>query len=263
MHRLGRSPELLWATLLAIASLLPLWVALTYSPFLNDDAFITLTYAKNLAAGQGFVYNQGPATLGTTAPLLTFLVAGLAVILPGVEIPTLAVYLTTCCWIGIAWTFFLFRASWSLSAWQAVVVGVVSLASGWVAFLGMETYLFAFLLVLGLSLFFARHYFLAGLATALVVSVHTIVSWDFAVSIVPGWHSTVFPPYFVVGAVFSGLAVVLMLSLLLRGAFIAMDSYALDAVARADIRLKSSRLDPGVILDRLLVEVISSGGTMT
>ena len=104
------------------------WVAATYGLFLNDDAFITLTYAKNLAAGQGFVYNQGPATLGTTSPLLTFLVAGLSVFLPRVEIPTLAVYLTTFCWIGIAWTFYLFRATWNLSAWQAVVVGVVSLA---------------------------------------------------------------------------------------------------------------------------------------
>jgi Ni/Fe-hydrogenase subunit HybB-like protein len=52
---------------------------------------------------------------------------------------------------------------------------------------------------------------LGGLATPLVVSVHTIVSWDFAVAILPGWHSTVFPPYFVAGAVFSGFAMVLTL----------------------------------------------------
>ncbi|HEX4385193.1 MAG TPA: NrfD/PsrC family molybdoenzyme membrane anchor subunit [Myxococcales bacterium] len=52
---------------------------------------------------------------------------------------------------------------------------------------------------------------LAGLATPLVLSVHTIVSWDFAVSILPGWHTTVFPPYFVAGAVFSGFAMVLTL----------------------------------------------------
>ena len=45
---------------------------------------------------------------------------------------------------------------------------------------------------------------LAGLATPLVVSVHTVVSFDFAVGIVPGWHSTIFPPYFVAGAIFSG-----------------------------------------------------------
>ncbi len=59
---------------------------------------------------------------------------------------------------------------------------------------------------------------LAGLATALVVSVHTIVSWDFAVSILPGWHSTIFPPYFVLGAIFSGLAMVMTLVLIARKA---------------------------------------------
>ncbi|XXF78121.1 polysulfide reductase NrfD [Myxococcaceae bacterium GXIMD 01537] len=52
---------------------------------------------------------------------------------------------------------------------------------------------------------------LAGLATPLVLSVHTIVSFDFAVGILPGWHSTIFPPYFVAGAVFSGFALVLTL----------------------------------------------------
>jgi molybdopterin-containing oxidoreductase family membrane subunit len=52
---------------------------------------------------------------------------------------------------------------------------------------------------------------LAGLATPLVLSVHTIVSWDFALSILPGWHTTIFPPYFVAGAVFSGFAMVLTL----------------------------------------------------
>ncbi len=57
---------------------------------------------------------------------------------------------------------------------------------------------------------------LAGLATPLVVSVHTIVSWDFATSIVPGWHSTIFPPYFVAGAIFSGLAMVLTLVIIVR-----------------------------------------------
>jgi Ni/Fe-hydrogenase subunit HybB-like protein len=57
---------------------------------------------------------------------------------------------------------------------------------------------------------------LAGLATPLVLSVHTVVSFDFAVSIVPGWHSTVFPPYFVAGAIYSGFAMVLTLSIPLR-----------------------------------------------
>ena len=57
---------------------------------------------------------------------------------------------------------------------------------------------------------------LAGLATPLVVSVHTVVSFDFAVAIVPGWHSTIFPPYFVAGAIFSGFAMVLTLAIPLR-----------------------------------------------
>ncbi len=51
---------------------------------------------------------------------------------------------------------------------------------------------------------------LAGLATGLVLSVHSVVSFDFATSIVPGWHMTIFPPYFVVGAIFAGFAIVLM-----------------------------------------------------
>jgi Ni/Fe-hydrogenase subunit HybB-like protein len=57
---------------------------------------------------------------------------------------------------------------------------------------------------------------LAGLATPLVVSVHTIVSFDFAVSLVPGWHATVFPPYFVAGAIYAGFAMVLTLAIPLR-----------------------------------------------
>lgn len=57
---------------------------------------------------------------------------------------------------------------------------------------------------------------LAGLATPLVVSVHTIVSMDFATSVIPGWHTTIFPPYFVVGAVFSGFAMVTTLLIVTR-----------------------------------------------
>ena len=57
---------------------------------------------------------------------------------------------------------------------------------------------------------------LAGLATPLVVSVHTVVSFDFAVALVPGWHSTIFPPYFVAGAIYSGFAMVLTLAIPLR-----------------------------------------------
>jgi molybdopterin-containing oxidoreductase family membrane subunit len=57
---------------------------------------------------------------------------------------------------------------------------------------------------------------LAGVSTPLVLSVHTIVSFDFAVGIVPGWHSTIFPPYFVAGAIFAGFAMTLILAIPLR-----------------------------------------------
>jgi len=60
---------------------------------------------------------------------------------------------------------------------------------------------------------------LAGLSTPLVLSVHTIVSMDFATSVVPGWHTTIFPPYFVAGAIFSGFAMVLTLLLITRKVF--------------------------------------------
>lgn len=57
---------------------------------------------------------------------------------------------------------------------------------------------------------------LAGISTPLVLSVHTIVSFDFATSVIPGWHTTIFPPYFVAGAIFSGFAMVLTLMLVAR-----------------------------------------------
>ena len=57
---------------------------------------------------------------------------------------------------------------------------------------------------------------LAGLSTPLVLSVHTVVSFDFAISIIPGWHATIFPPYFVAGAIYAGFAMVLTLAIPLR-----------------------------------------------
>jgi Ni/Fe-hydrogenase subunit HybB-like protein len=67
---------------------------------------------------------------------------------------------------------------------------------------------------------FTRAYlYLAALATPLVLSVHSVVSWDFAMSIVPGWHTTIFAPYFVAGAIFSGLAMVITLIVPIRKIF--------------------------------------------
>jgi molybdopterin-containing oxidoreductase family membrane subunit len=69
-----------------------------------------------------------------------------------------------------------------------------------------------------------RHYtrgylFFAALATPLVISVHSVVSWDFALGVIPGWHTTIFAPYFVAGAIHSGLAMVLTLMIPLRMIF--------------------------------------------
>ena len=60
---------------------------------------------------------------------------------------------------------------------------------------------------------------LAGLATPLVVSVHTVISFDFSIGIVPGWHTTIFPPYFVAGAIYSGFAMVLSLAIPIRAVY--------------------------------------------
>jgi molybdopterin-containing oxidoreductase family membrane subunit len=75
---------------------------------------------------------------------------------------------------------------------------------------------------------FTRAYlYLAALATPLVLSVHSVVSWDFAVSIVPGWHTTIFAPYFVAGAIFSGLAMVITIVIPIRKIF-GLENYFTD-----------------------------------
>jgi molybdopterin-containing oxidoreductase family membrane subunit len=86
---------------------------------------------------------------------------------------------------------------------------------------------------------------LAGLATPLVVSVHTIVSFDFATSSIPGWHTTTFPPYFVAGAVFSGFAMVLTLMI----------------IARKTLRLKDYITDGHI--EKMTMVIILTGGIVT
>ncbi len=85
---------------------------------------------------------------------------------------------------------------------------------------------------------------LAGLATPLVVSVHTIVSWDFATSVIPGWHTTIFPPYFVAGAIFSGMAMVLTLMLVAR---VVMGLEAYITQRHVDVMCKLIILTSGIV----------------
>ncbi len=88
-----------------------------------------------------------------------------------------------------------------------------------------------------------------------MVSVHTVVSFDFATSVVPGWHTTIFPPYFVVGAIFSGMAMVLALLIVMRRA-LALEAYVtlrqLDALCR--IMLATS----GLLGFAYLIEVLTA-----
>ena len=84
----------------------------------------------------------------------------------------------------------------------------------------------------------ALYILLAGISTPLVLSVHTVVSFDFAVAIMPGWHTTIFPPYFVAGAIYSGFAMVMILAIPIRSVFKLQDMITdrhLDNMARVTL----------------------------
>ena len=76
---------------------------------------------------------------------------------------------------------------------------------------------------------------LAGLATPLVLSVHSVVSFDFAVSVIPGWHTTIFPPYFVAGAIFSGFAMVVTLMVITRKVYGIENLITIDHLEKMNI----------------------------
>ena len=76
----------------------------------------------------------------------------------------------------------------------------------------------------------SAYVFFAALATPLVISVHSVVSWDFALSIMPGWHSTIFAPYFVAGAIHSGLSMVLILLIPLRSLYKFQDIITIETL---------------------------------
>ncbi|MDW8218213.1 MAG: hypothetical protein RML57_11545 [Acidobacteriota bacterium] len=154
-----------------MASLFPPWCALGQGFDLNDDAYITLTYAKNLAAGRGFVFNHPPATFGTTTPLLALLVGALAALLPNAPVDALAVWLTAAAWIAAGWIFFIFRRVWGLGDASGLLVALAVLFGGWtgpLGVLGSETFLFHALLALALSLHLAGRDVAAGLAVGLL-----------------------------------------------------------------------------------------------
>jgi len=155
--------------ILLLCSLIPLAAALrTDHRLLGDDPLITLTYAKNIAAGNGFVFNQGDPVLGTTTPLFALVIGGLMALLPGVAGTAIAVGVTSLCWLGLIWSFYAFRESFGLPAATAAWIGVVVAAAGWVPYLGMEAYPFALLLVVTAGAAFGRAWFVAGVMGGLL-----------------------------------------------------------------------------------------------
>lgn len=153
---------------LLIAGLVPLVAGLRIDPrFPSDDALISLTYAKNLARGDGFVFNQPPPVLATTTPAFTLAVACTTAV-TGFEPTEVALWMTAVCWVGLIWSFFLFREAFGLEVAPSVAIGCMVAAQGWVAYLSMEAYPFALILVVSAALVFSRRWFLAGLAVGIL-----------------------------------------------------------------------------------------------
>jgi len=147
----------------------PLWIAYHRDHvFLGDDAYITLTYAKNLAKGNGFVFNQPPPTLGSSSPLFVLIIAGLSILMPQANIPTITIFFTSVCWVGMLWCFYFYRKSWDLTKWPAMIICLLMSATMLVTLAGLESYLFSFLLILSISLFYRGSFFGAGVTVGLL-----------------------------------------------------------------------------------------------
>lgn len=163
----GKRRGLVW--LFVAISLLPLWAAQrTDHHLLGEDPLITLTFAKNLARGDGFVFNHPPPVLGTTSPLFAVLVAALDRLLPFADLTAIAVWLSAACWIAVLWFFVWFAGDLRLSSWQVLAIAGAVTATGWVTRLDFEAYLFAALLVLAIALHARGRPVAAGVVAALL-----------------------------------------------------------------------------------------------
>jgi MFS family permease len=171
-HLLSRSA--LWTALLVglllAASFFPLWLAPRHATMRNDDTYITLTYARSLAEGNGWRFNGGPVTLGTTTPLFAITIAGLARLIPFVPMEYLAVGFSTLCWLATGWLFFLGRRAFGLGAGAATLVALAALLQGgwWPGSLGMEATFLLFGVTLATWLVARRSPLAAGLVSGLL-----------------------------------------------------------------------------------------------
>jgi hypothetical protein len=155
--------------LIAAISVFPLYAALrTDHRLLGEDPLITLTFAKNLARGDGFVFNHPPPVLGTTTPLFALLVAAGDRLVPGAEATVIAVWLSAACWVAVLWIFVWFAGDLGLSSWQVLSIAGAVTVTGWVTRLDFEAYLFAALLVLAIALHARGRPVAAGVVAALL-----------------------------------------------------------------------------------------------
>jgi hypothetical protein len=139
-----------------------------HGQFLNDDAYITLTYAKNFGSGRGFVFGSDIPSFGFTSPLWTLLL-GIAYWITGIEnLDRLASVLGGICWSSAILIIFRYRQSWGLSSPIAFMVClVISLAIPFIT-LGMESHLFTLLLVLSITLFLNNQPLWTGISIGLL-----------------------------------------------------------------------------------------------
>jgi hypothetical protein len=137
-----------WLLPVAVASILAVVQAVIAGEVLHDDCYITLTYARNIAAGNGFVYNGGEPCLGTTTPLCTLWFALVKFVLPTADLPQVARMTGTVCWIASGWLIVAFRRHLRLSAAEAGLVAAAIVAAGNVRFIGMESPAFVAMVML-------------------------------------------------------------------------------------------------------------------
>jgi hypothetical protein len=162
--------SMLLLTLLIVASIFPLWATSHHLTARNDDTYITLTYVKSLVAGEGWRYNAGAETLGTTTPLFALVVTALSSLLPMIAIEQVAVGWSTFCWLATAWLLFLQHESFGLRREGGALIALLILLQGrwWLFSLGMEATFLVFGLTLTTWLTARRYAFSSGFVSGLL-----------------------------------------------------------------------------------------------
>ena len=176
VHTMNRSEALhqrltlLCIVLLIAASAVPILAARQlYRPI--DDTYITMVYARSLAQGHGFTFGLSDhQTLGTTTPLNTLLLAALYALFPNADAAGIAITLSVIAWIATGWLWWIGGGVFGLNRLECFSIAVLVLieTTTWIAHLGMETWLFVFLLTLCAMIYFHGKLFLTGVLIGLI-----------------------------------------------------------------------------------------------